>query len=95
MPEPGTREVQVYVIQHWVNGSDIDTHAEGTCYHYTIEDSEGKSEEIKIDISREHRGWFSIGKFYFPRGKARVILDDRGNSPKHFIVADAVKWVKK
>ncbi|WP_018338762.1 hypothetical protein [Butyricimonas synergistica] len=95
LPEAGMREVQVYVIQHWEERTDIDTHAEGTCYHYTIEDSEGKSEEIKIDISREHRGWFSIGKFYFPRGKARVILDDRGNSPKHFIVADAVKWVKK
>lgn len=95
LPEPGTHEVQVYVVQHKAYGSDIDTHAERTCYHYTIEDSEGKSEEIKIDISKEHRGWFSIGKFNFPRGKARVILDDRGNSPKHFIVADAVKWIKK
>ncbi|WP_099290306.1 hypothetical protein [Butyricimonas sp. Marseille-P3923] len=95
LPEPGIHEVQVYVAQEWIDHSDIDTHAEGTCYHYTVEDSEGKSEEIKIDISKEHRGWFSIGKFNLAGGKARVILDDRGASPKHFIVADAVKWVKK
>lgn len=95
LPEPGMYDVQVYVVQYKPAGSDIDTHMAGTLYHYTIETGDGASEEVDIDITKEKLGWVSIGKFNFSGGKAKVILDDRGPSSKHFIVADAVKWVKK
>lgn len=46
------------------------------------------------------QGWCSLGRYYFPKGEACVVLDDSKANDEIYeggdnvIIADAVKWVK-
>jgi len=77
-----------YVI---VDGLPIRKNPIPLLYNYTV--SNGKKESV-VEISPRGLGnWVSLGIYDFPKGEARVSLSDKGEA-YHFIVADAVKWVK-
>lgn len=77
-----------YVI---VNGVPVRKNPIPLLYNYTI--SNGNRETV-VKISPRGMGkWVSLGIYDFPAGETRVSLSDKGEA-YHFIVADAVKWVK-
>ena len=71
---------------------------------YTVYCGDEETEIVLNEGQFNHRyyelnmqGWRSLGTYDFPVGKARVVLDDRGEDNGMFhqvVVADAVKWVK-
>ena len=77
-----------------------------TVYHYTVYHGEQESEVVlneKVedgDWNVVTQGWCSLGRYYFPKGEARVVLDDSKANDEMYeggdnvIIADAVKWVK-
>ncbi|WP_294140705.1 ABC transporter permease subunit [uncultured Sanguibacteroides sp.] len=59
-------------------------------YHYTVYCGQEEQEVWAKAI-----GWFSLGTYDFPKGEAKVVLDDRRMEDYDFyVIADAVKWVK-
>ncbi len=62
-------------------------------YHYTVYHDDGV-EEIETAITSENSGWVYLGEFYFSDGEAEVRLSDT-STKSEYIIADAVKWVKK
>ena len=60
-------------------------------YHYTV--YYGQEEQ---EVWAKTTGWSSLGTYDFPKGEARVVLDDRRLEDKRdfYVIADAVKWVK-
>ena len=77
-----------------------------TVYHYIVYHGEQESEVVlneKVDDDDWNvvtQGWCSLGRYYFPKGEARVVLDDSKANDEIYkggdnvIIADAVKWVK-
>ena len=63
-----------------------------TEYHYTIHHSEGSSEAV-LKFEQCDDGWNLVGRYFFEEGEAIIELSDE--SPAGYIIADAVKWVKK
>ena len=61
-------------------------------HHYTIHHSDGTTEVVLMP-DRCEDGWNLIGRYFFEKGEAIVELSDE--SPAGFVIADAVKWVKK
>jgi len=57
---------------------------------YTIYFGEEKEE---VCIMQGSGRWTSLGRFYFPKGKAMVELSDKGDGP--IVVADAIKWIRE
>lgn len=56
---------------------------------------QGKEEKIiYLDDPTWKYGWISLGNFYFPQGKCKIILCDEG-AKEQVIIGDAVKWVYK
>jgi len=107
LPQAGNYEVFIYLSANsarsagsWARVKDPTLRT--IQQHYTIEHGNETT-----NISSTHRlaenpiytppeeeyGWISLGKFYFPEGKTKVTLHDKGVE-KQIIWADAVKWVK-
>lgn len=62
-------------------------------YYLEILSDDGKT-NFDLDLNGDNdEGWFSLGRYYFSKGEAKVILSDKSNS--NSIIADAVKWVLK
>ena len=107
--EAGEYEVYFYNGDFFKMGLPFQARKKGACIYYTVHDSSG-DHEIRVEPAEESIGWVSLGKYYFEKGEAKVVLDDRGEMEevgeqiergmrvmqnKQMIVADAVKWVKR
>jgi len=51
------------------------------------------TEEVEIDLEEAESGWNLIGTFQLEAGSNKVELTDKNDAG--YVVADAVKWVKK
>lgn len=49
-----------------------------------------EQENVTVDLNQGENGWISLGTFYLPEGKVRVILSDKVSG--QFVVADAVRF---
>ena len=67
------------------------TAARGTKY-FSISVGNG-IEEVEIDLSNTELGWNLIGTFPLDAGPNTIELSDKNEAG--YVVADAVKWVKK
>lgn len=109
IPESGEYEVYFYNGDFFKMGLAFQARKKGTSVYYTVCDQSG-DHEIRVEPAEESVGWVSLGKYYFGKGEAKVVLDDRGipqaskiqeeGKPrvmqnKQMIVADAVKWVRR
>ena len=63
----------------------------GKIYEITIYHDDGK-EELLFPARSSENGWNELGTYYFSKGDFKVELSDKSDG---FILADAVKWVKK
>ena len=95
--EPGEYEIFAHIpLIYTVQPPVLNNYCNGAILHYTIEQE--KKQEVKLDLmnKRERRlgFWVPLGTFTLVTGKTSVTLDDRGSSSQ-YIVADAIKWVKK
>lgn len=61
-------------------------------FNYHIYHATGKEEVTSPDV-KQNSGWISLGRFYFEEGEAMVELSDKSDFP--YVVADAVKWIKR
>lgn len=91
IPDSGRYKLYAYVVESMTQ--EINTHAKDTRYHYTIVHGNQK-ESVEIDMELQPREWFPIGEFDLPKGEVKVILSDKGTTPEHVVVADAIKWEK-
>ncbi|WP_294140470.1 hypothetical protein [uncultured Sanguibacteroides sp.] len=95
--EPGEYEIFAHIpLIYTVQPPVLNNYCDGAILHYTIEQRE--KQEVKLDIMRKRERrigfWIPLGTFTLEAGKTSVTLDDRGSS-NQYIVADAIKWVKK
>ncbi len=93
IPESGTYEVYHHMVDTW--HSMKPKHRKNASvqeYHFSISHDEGVDDQILV-MHQCPLGWNLLGTYYFSKGRATVELTDE--SPKWFIMADAVKWVKK
>ena len=93
IPESGTYEVYHHMVDNW--HSMKPKHRKNASvqeYHFSISHDEGVDEQV-LAMHQCPLGWNLLGTYCFSKGKATVELTDE--SPKWFIIADAVKWVKK
>ncbi len=51
------------------------------------------SEEVVIDLENAEQGWNLIGSFQLDSGPNKIELTDKNDST--YVIADAVKWIKK
>ena len=61
-------------------------------FHYTVNSDDGE-DEVEIKVTQDNNGWLFLGDYYFSEGDATVKLSDLTKSD--YVIADAVKWVKK
>ena len=61
-------------------------------YHYTIQHDDGE-DEVELVVTQDNNGWLYLGEYYFSEGSSSIKLSDQ--SKGDYILADAVKWVKK
>ncbi len=93
IPESGTYEVYHHMVDNW--HSMKPKHRKNASvqeYHFSISHDEGIDDQVLV-MYECPLGWNLLGTYYFSKGKATVELTDE--SPKWFVIADAVKWVKK
>ncbi|MGB5990369.1 MAG: hypothetical protein WBG43_11615 [Marinifilaceae bacterium] len=82
-----------YNTNTWTYGKRGSKKNNSTIYNLNII-AEGETTNVELDLDGDNdKGWFSLGYYYFSKGKAKVELTD--NSGSRSIVADAVKWIKK
>ena len=60
--------------------------------HFIIHHEDG-TEEIIVDLNDAPAGWNLIGEFRLLAGKNTIELTD--NNEERYVIADAVKWVRK
>ncbi len=95
IPENGFYDVYCHIFDRLRRYNKKDRSKYGldrTEYHYTIHHSDGSSEAI-LSFEQCENGWNLIGRYFFEKGEAVIELSDE--SPAGYIIADAVKWVKK
>lgn len=89
--DPGNYDVYVYVpdirIRFRRGGRNYQRD-----YHYTVDHDDG-TDEVEIAVTQDNNGWLYLGEYYFSEGAATVKLSDQTKAD--FVLADAVKWVKK
>jgi len=61
-------------------------------FHYTVKSDDGE-DEVEIKVTQDNNGWLFLGEYYFSEGAATIKLSDFTKS--EYVIADAVKWVKK
>jgi len=93
IPESGTYEIYYYMADCFdkVKPKQRKKMAVNE-YHFSVSHDEGIDDPV-MAVFDCIAGWNLLGTYYFSKGKAEVELTDE--SPKYFILADAVKWVKK
>ncbi len=89
---PGSYEVHAYVPVSRSRRRGRRSENEAAEYNFTIYHDDGE-EPVLAKIDNDNDGWVYLGEFYFSEGKVKVQLSDVSN--KEYIIADAVKWVKK
>ena len=93
IPESGTYEVYHHMVDNWYTMKpEFRKNTSVQEYHFSISHDEGVDEPVLV-MHECPLGWNLLGTYYFSKGKSTVELTDE--SPKWFIIADAVKWVKK
>jgi len=93
IPESGTYEVYHHMVDYYYSMKPkFRKNTSVQEYHFSITHDEGADERVLV-LYECPLGWNLLGTYYFSKGKATVELTDE--SPKWFIIADAVKWVKK
>ncbi len=60
--------------------------------HFSVSSGKG-SEEVEIDLNNAELGWNLIGSFQLDAGPNTLELSDKNEAG--YVMADAVKWVKK
>lgn len=88
----GYYELFVYIVNHQSierRRFDKDWMREN---EYTIFHDDGE-DVMTIDVRNSNEGWNYLGSFYFSEGASRVHLSNKTQG--RFVIADAVKWVKK
>jgi len=60
--------------------------------HFIVHHEDG-TEEVVVDLDNAPAGWNLLGEFRLVAGKNTVELTDK--SEARFVIADAVKWVRK
>lgn len=93
--EPGNYEVYAYVPDvrnEWRRRGRDGDGGYSRDFHYTVEHDDGQ-DEIEVKVTQDNNGWLYLGEYYFSEGQAKVKLSDLTTSD--FVVADAIKWVKK
>jgi hypothetical protein len=92
IPVSGSYDVYVYIV----NQNSLGTRRFNENWlkenEYTVYHDDG-AENISIKIAENEEGWNFLGSFYFSRGSAKIVLSNKSES--RFVIADAVKWVKK
>lgn len=92
IPAAGSYDVYVYIV----NQNSLETRHFNKNWlkenEYTVFHDDG-AENISIKIAENEEGWNFLGSFYFSSGPAKIVLSDKSQS--RFVIADAVKWVKK
>ncbi|MCU4164903.1 hypothetical protein [Carboxylicivirga caseinilyticus] len=92
---PGNYEVYVYVPNirdRFRGGPGGGQRGYERDFHYTVEHDDGE-EEVELNVTQDNNGWLSLGDYYFSEGPTTIKLSDQTNSD--YVIADAVKWVKK
>lgn len=95
IPEAGSYDVYCYIFEPYRKSrpkSRVKAGLDRIEHHYTIHHSDGSSEVVLMP-DRCEDGWNLLGRYFFEEGEAVVELSDE--SPILYIIADAVKWVKK
>ena len=94
IPESGTYEVHCFMpdCMDDIKKPEIRKKMTVQEYHFSVEHDEGTDHPV-VALFDCRNGWNHIGTYYFSKGKATVELTDE--SPKYYMIADAVKWVKK
>jgi len=60
--------------------------------HYKVYHDQG-IEEVTVEYDRVEGGWNNLGRFYFSRDTAKVVLTNKSSG--RMVIGDAVKWVKQ
>jgi hypothetical protein len=95
IPESGYYDVFTYIFdpKRKINQRDrLKYGYDSIEHHYTVYGAEGPDETVLFPDQCED-GWNLLGRYYFEKGEAVVELSDE--SPVLYVIADAVKWVKK
>ncbi len=95
IPESGYYDVYCYIFDYKRMSNLRDRVKYGFDrieHHYTVHHSDGLGEVVLMPDKCED-GWNLLGRYFFEKGEAVVELSDK--SPALYVIADAVKWVKK
>jgi hypothetical protein len=95
IPEAGSYDVYCYIFDPYRKARPkirVKRGLDRIEHHYTIHHSDGSSEVVLMP-DRCENGWNLLGRYFFEAGEAVVELSDE--SPVLYVIADAVKWVKK
>ncbi len=95
IPEAGLYDVYCYIFDPYRKfrpKGRVKAGLDRIEHHYTIHHSDGSSGVVLMPARCED-GWNLIGRYFFEEGEAVVELSDE--SPVLYVIADAVKWVKK
>ena len=87
--EPGE-----YFVYYYINYNLINNYLKrriGKFYKFKIYHDDGE-EKQQFDVKNSISGWNELGSFHFSKGEYKVELSDESDG---FILADAVKWVRK
>ncbi len=92
--QSGTYDVYAYV-PHVRGGRWRGRHSGGsaaTNYNFTVFHDDGQDEVVQ-KIDNDNNEWVYLGQYYLSEGSAKVELSDMTNG--EWIIADAIKWIKK
>ncbi len=95
IPEDGSYDVYCYIYDRFRGSNPESRKKHGLDrieHHYTVYYSDGSSEIVLLP-DRCEDGWNMLGRYWFEAGEAIIELSDE--SPVLYVIADAVKWIKK
>ncbi len=95
IPEDGSYDVYCHILDPFRRYNERGRKEEGLDrveHHYIVHHSDGSNEVVLLPDQCED-GWNLLGRYFFEEGEAIVELSDE--SPVLYVIADAVKWVKK
>ncbi len=63
-----------------------------TTLNFIVNHDDGET-KVPLEVNTRDAEWTYIGTYFFSKGEAKVVLTDQGND--RFVIADAVRWLKK
>jgi hypothetical protein len=63
-----------------------------TTLNFIVNHDDGEA-KVPLEVNTSDAEWTYIGTYFFSKGEAKVLLTDQGND--RFVIADAVRWIKK